>query len=36
MVDGFKRADGKDYSLIDLYAKYSVTPEQLRKLYNKQ
>ena len=32
MVDDFKGPDGGDYSPIDLYAKYSVTPEQVRKM----
>ena len=32
MVDDFKGPDGVDYSPIDLYAKYSVTPEQVRKM----
>ena len=31
MVDDFKGPDGVDYSPIDLYAKYSVTPEQVRR-----
>ena len=29
MVGDFKGPDGVDYSPIDLYAKYSVTPEQV-------
>ena len=36
MVDDFKGPDGVDYSPIDLYAQYSVTPEQIRKWCNKQ
>ena len=32
MVDDFKGPDGVDYSPIDLYAQYSVTPEQVRKM----
>ncbi len=32
MVGDFKGPDGVDYSPIDLYAKYSVTPEQVRKM----
>ena len=32
MVDDFKEPDGVDYSPIDLYAQYSVTPEQVRKM----
>ena len=33
MVDDFKGPDGVDYSPIDLYAKYRVTPEQVRRDY---